>query len=147
MKGSAEMTNCIFCKIIEGTAPSSIIYEDEHVIAFMNIMPVTKGHVLLVPKTHRENIYDLSETEASRLFAVVPKIANAIKDEFKPAGMNLLQNNGAPAGQAVFHFHLHFIPRYDETDGFHPTFKSKESEFTLERIQEIAADIRAQLEK
>jgi histidine triad (HIT) family protein len=145
MKGSAEMTACIFCNIIEGTIPSAKIYEDEHTIAFMDIMPVTKGHVLLIPKTHRENVYELTEEEASRLFAVVPKIANALKAEFTPAGLNLLQNNGAPAGQAVFHFHLHLIPRYDETDGFKPTFESKVAEFTPERIQEIAADIRAKL--
>ena len=97
------MTECIFCKIIEGTIPSAKVYEDEHVLAFMDIVPVTKGHVLLIPKTHRENIYDLTAEEAAQLFSVVPKIANAIKDEFKPAGMNLLQNNGAYAGQAVFH--------------------------------------------
>lgn len=140
------MTTCIFCKIIEGTIPSVKVYEDEHVLAFMDIMPVSKGHVLLIPKTHRENIYDLSEDEASRLFAAAPKIANALKAEFKPAGMNLLQNNGAHAGQAVFHFHLHFIPRYDETDGFQPSFQTKEAEFTAERIQEVAASIRLQLE-
>ena len=141
------MTACIFCKIIEGTIPSVKIYEDEHVLAFMDIMPVTTGHVLLIPKTHRENIYDLTEEEAAQLFSVVPTIANALKDEFKPAGMNLLQNNGAHAGQAVFHFHLHFIPRYDETDGFQPTFKTKESETSVEQIQEIAAEIRAKLQK
>ena len=141
------MTACIFCNIIEGTIPSAKIYEDEHTIAFMDIMPVTKGHVLLIPKTHRENVYELTEEEASHLFAVVPKIANALKAEFNPAGMNLLQNNGAPAGQAVFHFHLHFIPRYDETDGFKPTLETKVSEYTPEQIQEIAADIRAKLEK
>ena len=73
------MTECIFCKIIEGTIPSVKIYEDEHVYAFMDIMPVTKGHVLLIPKTHRENIYDLTEEEASQLFSVAPKIANALK--------------------------------------------------------------------
>jgi len=141
------MTACIFCKIIEGTIPSVKIYEDEHVLAFMDIMPVTTGHVLLIPKTHRENVYDLTAEEAAQLFSVVPNIANALKDEFKPAGMNLLQNNGAHAGQAVFHFHLHFIPRYDETDGFQPTFKTKESETSAERIQEIAAGIRAKLQK
>ncbi len=141
------MTACIFCKIIEGTIPSVKIYEDEHVLAFMDIMPVTRGHVLLIPKTHRENVYDLTEEEAAQLFSVVPTIANALKDEFKPAGLNLLQNNGAHAGQAVFHFHLHFIPRYDETDGFQPTFKTKESETSVERIQEIAAGIRAKLQK
>jgi histidine triad (HIT) family protein len=139
------MTACIFCKIIEGTIPSAKIYEDEHVLAFMDIMPVTKGHTLLIPKTHRENIYDLPAEEAAHLFSVVPKIANALKDEFKPLGMNLLQNNGAHAGQAVFHFHLHLIPRYDETDGFQPTFKTKESESNTERIQEIAQSNRTKL--
>ncbi len=141
------MTACIFCKIIEGTIPSVKVYEDEHVLAFMDIMPVTAGHVLLIPKTHRENVYDLTAEEAAQLFSVVPQIANALKAEFKPAGMNLLQNNGAHAGQAVFHFHLHLIPRYDETDGFQPTFETKESEASVERIQEIAAGIRAQLQK
>ena len=146
MKGCVEMTDCIFCKIIEGTMPSAKIYEDEHVYAFMNIMPVTKGHVLLIPKKHIENIYDFSEEDASLFFAAAPKIANALKDEFKPAGMNLLNNNGAPAGQAVFHFHLHFIPRYDESDGIQMAFKTKESEFTSERIKEIADGIRSKLE-
>lgn len=141
------MTECIFCKIIEGTIPSVKVYEDEHVLAFMDIVPVTKGHVLLIPKTHRENIYDLTAEEAAQLFSVVPKIANAIKDEFKPAGINLLQNNGAYAGQAVFHSHLHLIPRYDETDGFQLTFETKESETSMERIQEVAAGIRMKLQK
>lgn len=141
------MTECIFCKIIEGTIPSVKIYEDEHVLAFMNIAPVTTGHALLIPKTHRENIYDLTAEEAAQLFSVVPKIANALKDEFAPAGMNLLQNNGTHAGQAVFHSHLHFIPRYDETDGFQPTFETNESESSPERIQEIAVGIRAKLKK
>lgn len=141
------MTECIFCKIIEGTIPSVKVYEDEHVLAFMDIVPVTKGHVLLIPKTHRENIYDLTAEEAAQLFSVVPKIVNAIKDEFKPAGMNLLQNNGAYAGQAVFHSHLHLIPRYDETDGFQLTFETKESETSMERIQEVAAGIRMKLQK
>ena len=141
------MTNCIFCQIIEGTIPSAKIYEDEHVYAFMDIMPVTEGHVLLIPKKHVENIYDFSEEEAARLFTAAPKIANVLKDEFKPAGMNLLNNNGAPAGQSVFHFHLHFVPRYDETDGFQPTWETKQAEYTPERIQELADGIRAKLEK
>src|SRR6185312_9200205 len=108
MKGAElKMTNCIFCKIVEGTIPSTKIYEDEYVYAFMDIMPVTKGHVLLIPKKHVENVYDFSDEEASHLFAAAPKIANALKAEFKPAGLNLLQNNGAHAGQTIFHFHLH----------------------------------------
>ncbi|MCZ2260021.1 HIT family protein [Sporosarcina sp. G11-34] len=140
------MSTCIFCQIIEGTIPSAKIYEDEHVYAFMDIMPVTKGHVLLIPKKHIENIYDFSEEQAARLFAAAPKIANVLKAEFNPAGMNLLNNNGAPAGQSVFHFHLHFVPRYDETDGFQPTWETKQSKYTPERIQELAAVLRAKLQ-
>ena len=140
------MTDCIFCKIIEGTIPSEKIYEDEHVYAFMDVMPVTKGHVLLIPKTHRENIYEFSEEEAGRLFAAAPKIANALKEEFQPAGLNLLNNTGAPAGQSVFHFHLHFVPRYDEKDGFQPLWNTKEADFTAERLKGLANDIRKTLE-
>lgn len=140
------MTDCIFCKIIEGTIPSAKIYENEHVYAFMDIMPVTKGHVLLIPKKHLENIYEFSDEDAAHLFAAAPKIANALKNEFELVGMNLLNNNGAPAGQAVFHFHLHFIPRYDETDGVRLAWQTKESEFTTERIRELANGIREQLE-
>ncbi|MBE1554903.1 HIT family protein [Sporosarcina limicola] len=139
------MTECIFCKIIDGSIPSAKIYEDENVYAFINIMPVTKGHLLLVPKKHVENVYDFSEKEASQLFAVAPKIANALKDKFKPVGMNLLQNNGVAADQSVFHFHLHFIPRYDETDGFQLSWITKEAEYNTEDLQQIAAAIREEI--
>lgn len=140
------MNDCIFCKIINGDVPSAKIYEDDHVYAFMDIMPVTKGHALIIPKNHKENVYDLSSEEAGQLFSVVPKIANVLKETFHPAGMNLLQNNGAPAGQSVFHFHMHFIPRYDQTDGLKLTWNTKEREYTPERISEVAAEIREKLE-
>ncbi|QFG00112.1 HIT family protein [Psychrobacillus glaciei] len=135
------MSECIFCKIIDGSIPSAKIYEDEHVYAFMDIMPLTKGHTLVIPKNHKENVYDLSEEEASNLFKVVPKIASVLKEAFGPVGMNLLNNNGAPAGQSVFHFHLHFIPRYDQTDGFRATWNTKEKMFTPETIQALAKDL------
>lgn len=141
------MSECIFCKIIDGSIPSAKIYEDEHVYAFMDIMPLTKGHTLIIPKNHKENVYDLSEEEASNLFKVVPKIASALKESFGPVGMNLLNNNGAPAGQSVFHFHLHFIPRYDQTDGFRPTWITKEKTFTPEIIQNLAEELYEKLKK
>ena len=141
------MSECIFCKIIDGSIPSAKIYEDDHVYAFMDIMPLTKGHTLIIPKNHKENIYDLSEEEASNLFKVVPKIASVLKESFGPVGMNLLNNNGAPAGQSVFHFHLHFIPRYDQTDGFRPTWITKEKTITPEIIQNLAAELYEQLKK
>lgn len=141
------MTSCIFCQIIEGSVPSAKIYEDDHVYAFMDIMPLTKGHILLIPKNHKENVYDLTEEEAANLFSVAPKIARVLKEEFTPTGMNLLQNNGAPAGQSVFHFHLHFIPRYDETDGFDlSTWEPKHSYYTTDKINKIAEGIKVKLE-
>ncbi|WKA55908.1 HIT family protein [Planococcus shixiaomingii] len=140
-----KMDNCIFCKIIAGDIPSVKIYEDENVYAFMDIMPLTKGHTLIVPKTHRALVYDLTSQEAADLFAVVPKIAAAIKETFEPAGMNLLNNNGAKAGQSVAHFHLHFIPRYGETDGFGAKWITKEKEFSTERIQELANEVKEKL--
>lgn len=121
MKGVYFMSDCLFCKIIDGSIPSMKVYEDEFVYAFMDIVSLSKGHTLLIPKEHVANIFEMSSEVASNLFAVAPKIANAIKDTFNPAGMNLVNNNGEAAGQTVFHFHLHFIPRYDETDGFKPT--------------------------
>lgn len=141
------MSECIFCKIIDGSIPSAKIYEDEYVYAFMDIMPLTKGHTLIIPKNHKENVYDLSEEEASNLFKVVPKIASALKESFGPVGMNLLNNNGAPAGQSVFHFHLHFIPRYDQTDGFRTTWITKEKTFTPEIIQNLAGELFEKLKK
>ncbi|MFJ7827699.1 HIT family protein [Psychrobacillus sp. NPDC096623] len=141
------MSECIFCKIIDGSIPSAKIYEDEYVYAFMDIMPLTKGHTLIIPKNHKENVYDLSEEEASNLFKVVPKIASALKESFGPVGMNLLNNNGAPAGQSVFHFHLHFIPRYDQTDGFRATWITKEKIYTPEVIQNLAGELYEKLKK
>ncbi|MDV6378398.1 HIT family protein [Sporosarcina sp. GW1-11] len=140
------MTSCIFCKIVEGTIPGEKVYEDDHVIAFMDIMPVTKGHVLLIPKTHRENLYELTEDEAANLFKVAPRIANALKEEFRPAGLNLLQNNGSFAGQSVYHFHMHLIPRYDKSDGLHVDFNSKVEQFPIEVLSEIASGIKKRLQ-
>ncbi|MGK7379536.1 HIT family protein [Planococcus sp. 1R117A] len=139
------MTNCIFCKIIAGDIPSVKVYEDEHVYAFMDIMPLSKGHTLLIPKTHRAYIYDLAPEEAAHLFSVAPKIASALKETFGLEGMNLLNNNGAKAGQSVHHFHLHFIPRYDQTDGFGAKWITKEKEYTSERIQELAEQVKEKL--
>ena len=100
------MSDCIFCKIIDGELPSAKVYEDEYVYAFMDIGQVTEGHVLLIPKKHYENIYEMDEKTASDLFKVAPKIANGIKEAFNPKGMNLVNNNGSFADQSVFHFHI-----------------------------------------
>lgn len=139
------MSDCIFCKIINGEIPSAKVYEDEHVLAFLDISPVTKGHTLLIPKVHKENIFELTSEVAERLFSVAPKIANAIKQTYQPVGMNLINNNGEKADQSVFHFHLHFIPRYGENDGFGAVWKSNQSDYTKEDYQKIAEEIRSHL--
>ncbi len=108
------MSDCIFCKIIDGTIPSVKVYEDEHVYAFLDITPLAKGHTLLIPKQHVKDLFEMPSEIASHLYSVAPKIANAIKTAFQPQGLNTLNNNGAAAYQTVFHYHLHFIPRYEE---------------------------------
>ncbi|MCA1056469.1 HIT family protein [Rossellomorea aquimaris] len=135
------MSDCIFCKIIDGEIPSMKVYEDEHVLAFLDISQVTKGHTLLIPKLHKENIYELTPETASHLFSVAPKIANALKAEFNPVGLNLLNNTGEQAGQSVFHFHMHFIPRYGQGDGFGAVWKTHNDDYSGEDLKEIAESI------
>ncbi|GGA73523.1 HIT family protein [Ornithinibacillus halotolerans] len=133
--------NCIFCKIVAGEIPSAKVYEDDEVYAFLDISQVTKGHTLVIPKTHVKNIYETPSEVASSLFARVPRIANAIKDTYQPAGMNLLQNNEAAADQSVFHIHIHLIPRYGEGDGFSSNWTVHTDEYKPEDLQHIASEI------
>ena len=107
---------CIFCKIIKKEIPAHIVYEDDDVLAFLDISQVTEGHTLVIPKKHIPNIYALEE-EATTLFKAVPKIARALRDTFNPIGLNMINNNDRPL-QSVFHFHVHLIPRY-ENDGMY----------------------------
>lgn len=108
------MDSCIFCKIIKGDIPSSTIYEDENVKVILDIAPSAKGHAILLVKQHVANIFELDAELAGKVFAVVPKVATAIKEELGCDGMNILQNNGVEAGQTVFHLHIHFIPRWKD---------------------------------
>lgn len=133
--------DCIFCKIIDNEIPSAKVYEDEHVYAFMDISQVTKGHTLIIPKIHTKDIYETSEEVAGQLFARVPKIANAIKKTFNPVGINLLNNNEAPAGQSVFHYHIHLIPRYNEQDGFNIRWQTNEDQYSGDDLQTLAENI------
>lgn len=123
------MTDCIFCKIIAGEIPSSKVYEDDKVLAFLDITQVTKGHTLVVPKAHHRNLLAMDAEAASQLFAVVPKIANQLKDKLGASGMNIINNNEEVAGQTVFHTHVHLLPRYDEHDGLTLQFKANEPDY------------------
>ncbi len=139
------MSNCIFCKIINGEIPSAKVFENEHVFAFLDLSQVTKGHTLIIPKVHKENLFELTPEIAKNMFEVVPSIAKALKETFNPLGLNLLNNNGEQAGQSVFHFHMHLIPRYGKGDGFGAVWKDNQSEYSSEDLQKIASDINKNL--
>jgi histidine triad (HIT) family protein len=128
------MTDCIFCKIIAGDIPSYQIYEDDDVLAFLDITQTTKGHTLVVPKKHIRNLLEMSSDDAARLFSKMPGIASHITDKLGALGMNILQNNEEIAGQTVFHAHVHLIPRYAKDDGFKASFTGHE--FDLKAIQD-----------
>ncbi|MCG8326704.1 MAG: HIT family protein [Chitinophagales bacterium] len=107
------MSNCIFCRIINGEIPASTVYEDEKVIAFMDIAPINSGHVLVIPKQHVQDVFTLDESLGGHLYQVAVRISKALKHtDLKCEGINLLQNNGVAAFQEVMHVHLHIIPRY-----------------------------------
>lgn len=113
--------NCIFCKIIQGVIPSSVVYEDEDFRAILDIAPSHKGHTIVLPKYHAANLLELPDEVASKALPVVKKVAAAIKEETGCDGINILQNNGVAAGQTVFHLHIHVIPRF-ENDGILPVW-------------------------
>lgn len=108
------MDNCVFCKIIKKEIPSITVYEDERFLGIMDISPANKGHVILLAKNHVADVFDLDEQTASRAMIVVSKVAKALKEELNCEGINVLQNNGTVAGQTIFHYHIHIIPRYKD---------------------------------
>lgn len=108
--------DCIFCKIANGDIPTNTLYEDEDFRVILDLGPATKGHALLLPKEHADNLFELPDEIASKALVVAKKMATKIQKKLNCDGFNLVQNNGEVAGQTVLHFHLHMIPRY-ENDG------------------------------
>lgn len=106
----------VFSKIIAREIPAHFVYEDDLVVAFLDISQATKGHTLVVPKAIYSNIFDVPEDLAAHVMRVAQRVAKAINTAFHPEGINILSNNGETAGQTVFHFHLHVIPRYAKDD-------------------------------
>lgn len=104
--------DCIFCKIVNGEIPSSVVYEDENVKAFLDLSPATNGHTLVIPKKHYENIFDMPEDELLNIEKSSQKVANILKEKLMCKGVTRVQNNGL--GQEVKHYHMHIIPRYEE---------------------------------
>lgn len=112
------MSDCIFCKIAAGEIPSATIYEDDDFRVILDLGPATKGHALILPKAHYADLTELPEELAAKAFVLAKKIVTGMKEALPCDGYNVVQNNGSSAGQTVFHFHMHLIPRY-EGDGAH----------------------------
>jgi len=108
--------DCIFCKLANGIFPTRSIYEDEDFNVILDVAPATKGHALILPKHHADNLFELPEETAGKAFVLAKKMSQKMKTVLNCDGFNVLQNNGTVAGQTVFHFHLHLIPRY-KNDG------------------------------
>ena len=126
--------DCIFCKIANGEIPSATVYEDSICRVILDVNPANKGHALIIPKEHFDNIYSMDAETAAKIFTIATEVAKAQKAELNPDGLNILQNNGEAAGQTVFHFHMHIIPRY-ENDTVNIGWKP--GSITDERIKEI----------
>ena len=139
---SGTDSNCVFCKIVARQIPATVIHEDEHTLAFMDLGQVNPGHVLVAAKAHVENIYGLDDVQACALMRAAARVARAVRDAFSPKGLSVYQANGKLAGQTVFHFHIHLLPRHDD-DGMALTWPVKNP--PREKLEEYAAKIRGKL--
>ena len=127
---------CVFCEIAGGREPAAIVYEDDFCIAFMDIYPVSRGHVLVAPRTHYERITDMDLDSALKLFSAVYRVVHMVSRALKPDGIRIVQNNGGAAGQVVMHVHFHVIPFYRGAPGYR-------RRASLEELREVAGIIRS----
>ena len=134
--------DCLFCEIARGAIPSATIYEDSHFRVFLDVNPATRGHALIVPREHFDNIYDMDAETAGRIFSLATCIARAMRDGLGCDRLNVVQNNGRVAGQTVNHFHLHLIPRYED-DGLNLLWPQKE--ITKEEMETIRKSIKEKI--
>ena len=128
--------DCIFCKIANGEIPARTIYEDELFRVILDLSPATRGHALILPKDHFQDLYDLGSKEATALMLVAQKVATNMKEVLGIDGLNLVQNYGEIAGQTLFHFHLHLIPRYED-DGNQERLSWNHMDVTQEELDEL----------
>ena len=136
------MTDRVFCKIVAGQIPSTRVYEDAHVLAFMDIGQVNPGHVLVAVRKHAANLFELDESQAEAAARACARVARAIRAAFKPEGLSVYQANGKAAGQTVFHYHVHLLPRH-AGDGMELTWPVKNP--PREKLEEYAGKIRSKL--
>ena len=136
------MSDCVFCRIVARQIPATVVHEDEHTLAFMDLGQVNPGHVLVAVKAHAENLYALNDAQAGAVLRAATRVARAIRDAFKPEGLSVYQANGKAAGQTVFHYHVHLVPRHDG-DGMALSWPVKNP--PREKLEEYAAKIRTEI--
>lgn len=142
------MSETIFSKIIKGEIPCYKVYENEHVLAFLDITQVTMGHTLLIPKTSVADVFEWTNEIATAMGVAMPVIANALQAAFpEMKGVNIVSNNKAAAYQTVFHSHFHFIPRYSENDDFKLVMHSNQSHYTPQQMEDIAQKIQKEIKE
>ncbi len=130
--------NCIFCDIVERKARAEILFENDKIISFLDIRPVNFGHTLVIPKRHYKDFISLPNDELPGLIKVTQQMSAAVQKGLNPDGFNLIVNNGISAGQTVFHFHFHIIPRFANDFNFKPRFKN----YNVGGMKEFADKIR-----
>ena len=136
------MSECVFCRIVARQIPATVVHEDEQTLAFMDLGQVNPGHVLVAVKKHAENLYALDDAQAGAVLRAAARVARAIRDAFKPEGLSVYQANGAAAGQTVFHYHVHLVPRH-AGDGMALSWPVKNP--PREKLEDYAARIRQSL--
>ena len=133
-------SNCIFCKLASGEIQTNTIYEDEQFRVILDAAPASKGHALILPKEHYANLYEIDEEVAGNAMKLAKRLVTKMTDALKCDGFNLVQNNGETAGQTVFHFHLHLIPRYKEDDNT-GVIAWKQHSYDDEKMDEIQKNL------
>lgn len=128
--------NCIFCRIVAGEIPSNTIYEDDEFKVILDASPASRGHALILPKEHYADIYEIDEETAGRAMKLAKRLAIRMTDALSCDGLNILQNNHEAAGQTVFHFHMHLIPRYKDAENT-DILRWEQQAFTAEEMSEI----------
>lgn len=130
--------DCIFCKIANGEIPSKTLYEDGDFRVILDLGPATRGHALILPREHADNLYELPEDTAAKVFVLAKKMATKMTEKLHCDGLNIVQNNGEAAGQTVRHFHMHLIPRYEDDD---QPIQMKSGEASAEELDAVKAQI------
>ncbi len=136
--------DCIFCKIVKGEVSSVKIWEDDEVLAFLDVSPVSDGHTLVIPKKHFNDVFDMDAMILQKVSLVGKNIASILKEKLNADGINFLQSNGKSAGQVIFHYHLHIIPRH-ENDGLRKQglWGEKAKITNIEELKKVALQLRS----